>query len=64
MIPRSWNDFGAEPFSSTSVTLVEMVAGIGSGGDREEGSVAGFAPVGLIGVDAVFLARFECFRSS
>ena len=40
MIPRSWNDFGPFSWASVSTTLVDPVAGDGSGDDCREGFLA------------------------
>ena len=58
MIPRSWNDFGAEPFASFSAALVDFIA------DDGEGSFANSIFVGFECPVTVFFTRFEELDSS
>ncbi len=63
MIPRSWNDFGAQAFVATPTALVDDVAGDELNGCGESSS-ADSGVVGFVCVGAVCLALFDELPSS
>ena len=63
-MPRSWNDVGARPFDSPSISFVDPIAGDGSEDDRGEDCFADSGVVVFMCADVVCFALFDGTPSS